>query len=1484
MDITQENEIELIPRTKENYTHDVLKDINIKEITAWKRTKSKLCYYIFCNILSCGFINIISKYKPLLFIKLYCISSIPEEADYFLIKDKYGEYKLCSKEIKRNKYISSNWEISEDLKEELIPGIISHNNKNITSQMIGFNYNSNFYEFCESTRKIIPVYFNLNNLTNKEIIKLFMDGLSEDKVKKYKERFGLNICPINHGLISIYFKKVELFLLIISGIVAILESILGNIGYCCIMIIFIIFIFIEHYIYLKKLPFNSELTLDGENIKIKVKRKNNNNSTNDYCLINNIDLLPGDVIYLEQGEIAPCDGIILEGKCFVDISSVNGVMAEKRKKQLENTNIKFDYQKNKNSIILHGSKIITSDSKLEKNAIILLCINTGNNSYKANQLENIYHLFQRNKKYKRIYSPICGKKFKLFLHSLGLITITTTTILLIYFFYIKKNNIIKTVKNLLLILIQAFCRCYLPTFHIINSFIIFIGNYYLSKKNIQTYDKSRLLISGFINTVFLDKTGTLTENSSDIKGFFPLCIFKNKTQLYLKCFLREEMNNLTSELIDYYSNYLKDLQNLTDNNEISYSKIEESQKFEEYSKSMTALFLECLLSCNSLEKINNKLFGISIEREIFSQIKWEMKISDEKSDYDINPKEKNLENEASLNHSKYSKYSIRVLHQKIEIFPNNYYQIMENNKNFNNKLYNNLNNVECTKDLIINSKIQINKNNGVNNIIEDILKNRKNNSYKLKIYKRFIKIGTLYSSAIVYNSLTKSLRFMTKGPIEDIIPNCDINFLPKDFYEITSLYRRNGYDLVVLASKIIDKYNYNDSLEEEFYMNNLIFCGLIILKNKLKKDVKQTVEKLKNLNCDLILSTGDNIYNALSVSFESGMISSKNIFVFDFNKNDKKIILSNFTEMKKIEQKYNIFKRNPSINNRDQGQIKNNIYSTNKLNAFINKLEKISLGLGSNKNLILENDKLSNKIGNNNSNINQKKLNSNKNIIFKKVPNLNLQFNDKKSNKKDNLIDSDRNSKIIFKKQITSEINSNQNSNHLLTGMGLLKESPRINLITKINKDKKPLLNFFSKIKGKKKRESVTSNKSKNNLNQKQTSTNNFKFKRNPTKNTTQSIQIIKPDFEYNSYKLKDMRSDCVYCVSGSALKFIYENRHKPEYKKYEFPVLLNHIQKFCKIYYEMKSEYKSFLIDYYRKLPNKITCMVGDGQNDIDAIMTSHVGININLPTNMNTVLCHFHPIDGSLLCIEKIIKYGRVIYENIYLFAVSIFYWTFNTICYICFAYFEEVKTDIYKLDFLSYCYFILSIIAFTIEPNLKAKNEPLFHNPIIFKNYFFTQSFILLVSIIIYNTLFIFLFKRNKTLESNHYKTIFITYYYFFNLFQMLSTQFSLNTIIFYRKENQNNYIYNLLIIILFCIFSFIICICGYSYHPLFIQNFDFEFSSKNIDSFDDLNKLISFSLFMANLLTSYLIIIIVFSIYKKKARAENERTEIKKNEKE
>ena len=81
--ILKENEIEIIRRTKDNYTHDVIEDLIIEEITAWKASQKKLGNYYLYTILSLGIIHIITKFRPLLFIKLYCLPSTQRKLTTF---------------------------------------------------------------------------------------------------------------------------------------------------------------------------------------------------------------------------------------------------------------------------------------------------------------------------------------------------------------------------------------------------------------------------------------------------------------------------------------------------------------------------------------------------------------------------------------------------------------------------------------------------------------------------------------------------------------------------------------------------------------------------------------------------------------------------------------------------------------------------------------------------------------------------------------------------------------------------------------------------------------------------------------------------------------------------------------------------------------------------------------------------------------------------------------------------------------------------------------------------------------------------------------------------------------------------------------------------------------------------------------------------------------------------------------------------------
>ena len=1453
--IIKENEVQFIRRTRENYTHDVLEDQIIEEITSWKISQGKHCQYILYSILSCGLIHIISKYRPLLFIKLYCIPSIPKEAEYFLIKNIYGEYTLCQKEFKRNNLQNNNYK-NEDFSTEYFIGPNTNNINKSNSFTIGFHYNSLFYQYDEISEKIFPIFFNLSNFLNSSIYQLFYDGLSsENKVKLNREKYGTNECPINIKLTTLYFYRVELPILIFCTTLGLIEGIFGNISNFYLLILFFVIFFLLNYIFIKKLSFNNENTLEGEKTKIRVKRNYMNDLNNDFCFINNIDLVPGDIVYLEKDEYILFDGLILEGECVISSSELNGKIGVIRKNPLNKNNNKFNYKENQNSILFHGSKILNTYSKLKNNAILLLCINTGINTYKANQLTNIIHLFKRNTKYKSIYTILSGNNKNLFLFAFLIFLISSIIVIILTIFFTEKNWRKIFTYDFFLLIFGFLTRCYFPIYHMISCSIVLLTVFKLALKNIQCYDKSRIIHSGSINTIFFDKTGTLSEDKLELKGFSPIYICNDTLNPILKYYDGDHTKSLVSEIINYYNNYFHEIQ--LSNNNISKN----------FSKKIMVLFIESLMCCNCLEKVNNKIFGNPIEKEIFLQTKWKIKIGTNLFNRQLGEDNNIINNNKifekptfnNFQKDKNSKYKINILEQQLEIYPSDYFKISKENKanDNNNSIQNNIFSTSYSSQNSFENKI--------------------NSIYKLQIYRRFIKVGTLYSSAIVYNPLIKTLYFMTKGPPEEVIPNCNIEFLPKDITKIITLYRKNGYINLILAAKTISKFD--KSLEEKSYMNNLIFCGIVILKNKLKKEAKQVINQLKNLNCDLILNTGDNVYNALTISYESGITSKKNIYVFDLD-NNQQITFFNFTKFKNDEQLNTLEKNSKGSGNK----LKSNkdIYSSNKIELFVNKLEKINSFLGGKKKDILEKKNEIYALNKNKLKIISSQRISNLNNIKNNVPKLTYTNLTNHLKKNISLIESDNensissNSKFILNKPSINSKTENtkeefKNSNLLVTNKNFL-------LIKHI--DINPSIKDKSSIKFKKpnkirKSEAYMNKNMSSQKIDRQNSINkpNVFIKPKTLVFNKNSFQI---DRKFNPIKLKEMREDCVYCVSGRAFKFIYENQFNVEYKKYEFPVLLNHIKNFCKIFYDMSSKDKSFLIDYYRSLPNKITCMVGDGQNDIDAIMTSHVGINIKQPVNKNTVLCHFHPIDGSLFCIEKIIRYGRVTYENINLLAGVTLLYAIDVIFYIISLYYFKLEVNSSQLDFVSIIFFFLCFFGFNAPSDKSIKSCPLFHNQSLTKKFFFIVGIINLILNFIFSVLMNKFYSKNEQIDLEVENKIVGTYHFLLCFFQIIGMFLSINSINFYRKEYKNNFIYMVMIIGIFVSLTFVIEICGNTIYPFSYNLLTFELSSKNVDTFDDRNKLIMFALGFGNIITSYILVYILLNIFKKKAEKDLEKS--------
>ena len=766
------NEIKFLKRTLENCTHEVLEDFKLKTITSWRKSKSKFLKSLIFNFLTFGILHIISLYYPKLYIKLYCNPWPAKECDFFLIENIYGKFTLCTKIFKKNKnkdYSNYNLEISDQTNCSSSTFIKKKNEyyymRNLTYSFI---YKSMIYEYNEITNEINPVYLDLSKLTNKEIINIFGEGLTtENKVTLFRERYGKNEYYINMDLLYLYFFKVELPSLIMILIIGAFELYLRDYFSFAFKYVVVLGIFLFEYLISKNITSiinYKDNSLDGEINDIKVRRKyllNDNNKF--YIKIKNEDLLPGDIIFLKTDDIVPCDCLIMEGECIVNGSNSTGSLEIFKKVPLENNNRKFNYEYSKVSILLHGMEIVNSLSKLNNGYISALCINTGANTFKANQYSNILDLGDRKKGYHEIYEFFGGERKYVFIA----IAINYLASVLFGFFYVllfKLKMDFSDIPNFIIsILLRILCKSLMPMYFITNSIIILLSLYRLKKNNILCFDKSRLLNSANIDTIFFSKTGTLCQNSFEIISYHPVLIYRQGI-INLKNYPKNKCKEINYILENYYQEYYYKKQNNFFYTNFNYtgrqslkgsSKISINKKGNQYHE-YAVLFLECLLSCNNLEKFGSEIFGNNIETTLFNDMKWDIKTVDFDDEKDNNLRKSDTLLDKNKSKDFYSSQFNIVQKRRNDIFPKNYYKITESF--LNTEKQKKIKFQENASTLDSNILTEKTKNNNFNDLIEgesndslshnpifDDISKFNIDSYILRIYKRFICDGSFNS-------------------------------------------------------------------------------------------------------------------------------------------------------------------------------------------------------------------------------------------------------------------------------------------------------------------------------------------------------------------------------------------------------------------------------------------------------------------------------------------------------------------------------------------------------------------------------------------------------------------------------------------------------------------------------------------------------------------------------------------------------------------
>ena len=1476
------NEIKILKRTIYNNTHEVVQDSKLKTITSWRKSKSKFLKSLILNIMTFGILHIISLFYPKLYIKLYCNPWPPKECDFFLVENIYGNFTLCTKIFKKNKY-RNNPNYNYDISNQSIissSSIIKKKNDNyyIKHLTYSFVYKSMVYEYNEITNEITPVYLDLSKLTNKEIRNIFVEGLSsEKKVTILRDRYGKNEYEINYNLIYLYFLRVELPSLIIVLIIGAFELYLKDYISFASKYAIVLGIFLFEYLITKSITSNlhyKDKSIDGELEDIKVRRKYLlNDNDNLFATIKNEELLPGDVIFLKSKEIVPCDCVILEGECIVNGGNATGSLELFKRKSINNNNKLFSYESNKVNIILHGMEISNTFSKINDGYISALCINTGANTFKANQYCNILDLSERRKQYKEVYAFFGGRRKYMFVAILCnflLSVLLGFCYALIFKIDLDFSDIHHFICNILL---RTLCKSFMPMYFVTNSIILLLSLYRLKKNNILCFDKSRLLNTGYIDTIFFSKTGTLCYNSLEIISYHPAYIHKQGI-INIKNYSQNKCKEIHYILENYYqefyfkkqmnnNNYYSNKQSLVDSNKSHANKAR--NQFNEY----TVLFLECLLSCNNLEKFGPDLFGNKIEITIFNDMKWDMKVVSNEEEKDIdNNNLKNTDSGMNKNkkHNNINKKFNVIQNRRNDIFPKNYFKISESfiKTEKEKKIKFQDNNISTLDSNYLTEKTKNNNdllegesNSSIiyNPILDDISKTNID-SYILRIYKRFIYDGNYSRGSIVYNFMKKELRFMVKAIPEYLLDKFDINTLPDNIEDLISLYRKNGLIILFCATKLLNVEEYNDFNNFDYYMNDLTFCGFIALKNTIKNETRAAIEDLKQYDLNLIITSGDNVNNSLSVGFDSGIIENKNIFIFDKEEENNKITIRKVynvkSEKENTEEKENISTSIDDLSKltSKKSQTKVNLSHMKQSLQFATSFIRSSK---TRKFVVKKNDSFL-------STIKKDKDKDIKDSSTPQTPKLNQESHKYLRNK----IFENRN---FFK---SSKILLDNSNNLKSTDKENLNIKSNLELI-KADEKKRKLKSRFSSvdpfnivnekvnmIQNRRKYTKTNKDNQEGNMTKRNNNNNNANIYE-----TKKSLKNIYQRFYYYPGIFKDneeLNDNCIFCISGRLFHFLYNNIKKKEYR-----YLLDKIHKYCKIFFRMSSIDKGMSIDFYREYPDSCICKIGECQSDFDPIMASSAGINLREPKNLNTILCHFYTADKSIKCIKDLIAEGRTNYENIFLLRISSIFSTMIINSYILTCFMRNIDVIIGQLNVLEISFLILSVTTFAGKPDTNIESTPLMRNKKLFNIHYYVQIgghlFWKLIFIYLTNDCYAF----NRLIDKAKRNQIFTTYYFILCIELILSTSFTINYISFYRKNLLSNAFFMLFTVLVVAYFISLVTLNSSNLRTDIFDLTYFEYFEYLIDSFDDKNRLKYFFFCFADFVVGFVVSRIIYFIF-------------------
>ena len=260
------------------------------------------------------------------------------------------------------------------------------------------------------------------------------------------------------------------------------------------------------------------------------------------------------------------------------------------------------------------------------------------------------------------------------------------------------------------------------------------------------------------------------------------------------------------------------------------------QNYKNKNKDLLQYFTECSACCHCLTYVKDKLVGDPIDVKMFEALGWYMK-----------------ENDASNGEHNLDPLVLNYIRPNAE------------------------------------EDIEIRLQNN-----ESILQSLKG-KYALGIVKRFDFSSKLQRMTTISKNINEDyFKAFCKGSPEKVKDLCKPETVPLDFDNVLSQYTLKGYRVLAMAAKGLKMdFQQSQTISREDVEKNMIFLGLLIVKNKLKEKTKDSLTKYDLADLRMLMATGDNIFTAICVSRECNLIKkNRDMFSCELEKeqNGKEVL------------------------------------------------------------------------------------------------------------------------------------------------------------------------------------------------------------------------------------------------------------------------------------------------------------------------------------------------------------------------------------------------------------------------------------------------------------------------------------------------------------------------------------------------------------------------------------------------------------------